>query len=138
MKTFITVQRALSTINFLNKKYKEEIEAVDIVVGMSRGGLVPAVHFSTKADKPLIVMYIDRSDNFYLDRIEWIKDKHVLFVDDVCRSGKTMKGAMKKIKEFGAKTVMSMTLYNVTSIEKKTTPDFSRDIIEDVEFPWDW
>ena len=68
---------------------------VEFVVGVSRGGLFPAMVISTRIVRPLVIAYINKNDEVYFDRAEWIKNKKVLLVDDIVRTGKTMG----KIKE---------------------------------------
>lgn len=135
---YISIQTIVSTINHLIRNHSSDFENVDFVIGMSRGGLVPAALIATRIDKPLVAIYIDKKDNIYLDRDEWLKGKNILFVDDICRSGLTMKLACKVIESKEPNSIKTLTLFNVSSIKKKKSfPDFSRSIDEDVVLPWD-
>jgi len=69
---------------------REFLEEIDFVAGMSRGGLVPAALLAAKIDKPLVAAYINKNDEIFFDRAEWIASKNVLVVDDIIRSGKTL------------------------------------------------
>src|SRR5690606_17695522 len=69
---------------------KDELLQTEFVIGVSRGGLIPAAVVATTLNKPLVAAYIDKQDNVYFDRGDWIKDKKVLIVDDIVRSGKTL------------------------------------------------
>lgn len=142
MKQFISNSAIITAVNTIIKKYENEISDVDFVVGMSRGGLIPAVMIATRLDKPLVTVYIDKKDNIYLDREDWLKGKNVLFVDDICRSGLTLKLATEFImKTSNPKKISRLTLFNITdySTKKKVDqPEFSKQVIHDVILPWDY
>ena len=120
---------------------KNFLVSVDFVVGMSRGGLVPAVLLSAKIDKPLVAAYIDKQDEIFFDRPEWIKNKNILVVDDIIRSGKTLWLLKNHLESnVAAKTISFFTLFKVKSLadEKFDLPVSSRGTDEDVVFPWDY
>ena len=127
------------------KKYgpQEQIQQIEFIVGMSRGGLIPAVLLATKLNKPLVTIYINKQDEIFFDRTEWIKHKNVLFVDDVLRSGKTANLAYEYLKQnTEAQDILIYTLYTVMPLLKS---EFSylpilrinNEVEEDVQFPWD-
>lgn len=73
----------------------------DYIVGVKRGGLIPAVKLSHMLDKPLIMMSCqlrDSQDNeVRLYEVEEIqKDKNILIVDDMCDSGVTLSKIILK------------------------------------------
>ena len=109
---------------------------IEFVVGVSRGGLFPAMVVSTKMVKPLVVAYIDKQDNVYFDRAEWIKDKKVLLVDDIVRTGKTIRKIRNLLLEKGAVSVMTLTSYYLEAA-KYCAPDYGKMTREDIIFPWD-
>jgi hypoxanthine phosphoribosyltransferase len=116
------------------------LAGIDFVIGVARGGLVPAALLATRIDKPLIAAYINKSDEIFFDRSEWIKDKRVLVVDDVIRSGKTMRLLADHLNEIsGPREVIIFTLYSVATLNDAIygVSALSRRIIEDVIFPWD-
>ena len=92
----ITYEEVAKTIQDILAEFKPVLGDIEFVVGISRGGLFPAMVAATTLVKPLTVAYIDKEDNVYFDRTEWIKDKSVLLVDDIVRTGKTM-GKIKTI-----------------------------------------
>ncbi|MFZ3099758.1 MAG: phosphoribosyltransferase [Minisyncoccales bacterium] len=121
-------------------KNKEFLARVDFVVGVSRGGLVPAALLATKIDKPLAAVYIDKNDGIFFDRGEWIAGKNVLVVDDIIRSGKTLwlvKNHLEKCCR--PKSISFFAFYRVLLLNDKkfNLLSFSREINEDVAFPWD-
>ena len=109
---------------------------VEFVVGVSRGGLFPAMVISTALVKPLVVAYIDKQDNVYFDRVEWIYGKKVLLVDDIVRTGKTMNKIKKLILASGAFSVVTLAPFYLETA-RQYAPDRGRMIREDMMFPWD-
>lgn len=139
MKKNISMQTVVSTVNKLIRDNQKDLKDIDFVIGMSRGGLIPAALIATNLNKPLVAIYIDKQDNIYLDRMEWLKDKNILFVDDICRSGLTLSLAVEVINRAVPKSVKTATLFNVTSIVmKKLVPDYSKNTITDCNMPWDF
>lgn len=139
MKKYISMPTVVSTVNNIVRSHGSVLDEIDFVVGMSRGGLIPAAMIATNINKPLVAIYIDKQDNIYLDRTDWLKGKNVLFIDDICRSGLTMNLAVDAIKKKKPKSVKTLTLFNVTSIKnKKSSPDLTKDMDTDVTLPWDY
>lgn len=73
----------------------------DYIVGVKRGGLIPAIKLSHIFNKPLIMMSCQLRDGkdkeVRLYEVEEIpKDKKVLIVDDICDSGITMSQIILK------------------------------------------
>lgn len=71
----------------------------DYIVGVKRGGLVPAIKLSHIFDKPLIMMSCQLRDSndkeVRLYEVEEISnEKNILIVDDICDSGITMSKIM--------------------------------------------
>jgi hypoxanthine phosphoribosyltransferase len=68
----------------------------DVVVGITRGGLVPAVHASHYFDVPLRTVHIslrDHPNTESLDSINTLllEGKKILFVDEICDEGETLR-----------------------------------------------
>jgi hypoxanthine phosphoribosyltransferase len=121
-------------------KNREFLDKIEVVVGVSRGGLVPAALLAAKIDKPLAAAYINKQDEIFFDRGEWIAGKNVLVVDDVIRSGKTLwlvKNHLQKCCR--PKSISFFVLFKVKSLQNEDyrIQSFSREIDEDVVFPWD-
>jgi hypoxanthine phosphoribosyltransferase len=128
-------------INKFIDKNKEILDKIDVVIGMSRGGLVPATLVAAKIDKPLIAAYIDRQDEIYFDRVDWIAGKNILVIDDIIRSGKTLWLLNEYLaKNAKPREISFFTLFKVVSLMNKNYNllSFSREINEDVIFPWDY
>lgn len=121
-----------------NKKYFEHF---DFIVGVSRGGLIPAALIATKLNKPLVTAYIDPNDNIYFDRANWIENKKVLVVDDIIRSGRTLTLLSDYLKRNTNPT--SISYYTIYSVRKLRSLNYSivvtsKEVEEDVIFPWDY
>lgn len=119
---------------------KEFLQKINFVVGMSRGGLVPATLLAAKIDKPLVAAYINKKDEIFFDRADWIENKNILVVDDIIRSGKTLRLLKNHLQKFcNPKNISFFALYRVKSLQDKNYDirSFSREIDEDIIFPWD-
>ena len=114
----------LSRINELCKTLAKKIIRSgfepDVVVGISRGGLVPArllcdylhIHdltsikiqhyFGTERQEGAVLKYPLRAN---------IKDKNVLLVDDVNDTGKSLVAALEHLNEFGAKDIRTAVMH---------------------------
>lgn len=112
MKQLIPLEQIIKVVNgYIDVNKIFIINKIDFIVGVSRGGLIPAAWLATRVDKPLITVYIDRKDNVYLDRINWIKNKRVLLIDDVIRSGKTSKKIIDLLMKLGIKSIDTFFVY---------------------------
>jgi len=110
----------------------------DVVVGISRGGLIPAVMISHKLKLPLLTMTVTLRDN--LARVQSLKIKKgekALVVDDINDSGNTLT----MISEF-FKTRHIQASYAV--LQNKLSSNFSVDYwgaLQDndnwINFPWE-
>ena len=119
---------------------KELLGKVDFVVGVSRGGLAPAALLAAIIDKPLVAAYINKQDEIFFDRGDWINNKNILAVDDIIRSGKTLwllKNYLQQNRQ--PKNISFFTLYRVKPLQNESYNilSFSREINEDAVFPWD-
>ena len=78
--------------------YDEIIESgfkPDYIVGLTRGGLVPATILSHKYGVPLYTLNVSLRDNFRKERRLWmiedaLHSKNILIVDDINDSGSTI------------------------------------------------
>ena len=118
-------------------------ENINFVIGISRGGLIPAALIATKLDKPLIAAYINREDKIHFDCYDWIVNKNVLVVDDIRRSGKTLALLNEHLKTYSEiKNRHFMTIYYINSLNNKDYPDLGvraiRTLDKDITFPWDY
>lgn len=113
-----------------------DLRDIEFVVGVSRGGLFPAMVVSTALVKPLAIAYIDKQDNVYFDRVEWLNGKRVLLVDDIVRTGKTIGKIKELLLKEGVLCVTTFTPYYLEAVESHA-PDYGFVVREDIAFPWD-
>ncbi len=132
MKDFNSIAEKIN--QFISER-EDELAEFDLIIGVSRGGLIPATLIATKLDKLLLAAYIDRENNVYLDKPEWVKGKKVLLVDDICRSGLTLSKIKNLVESAHPKLIKTYTLFCLT--KSAFRPDFTTPIEEDLKLPWD-
>ncbi len=120
-------------INQFTSQREDELAEFDLIIGVSRGGLIPATIIATKLDKLLLATYIDQENNVYLDKPEWVKGKKVLLVDDICRSGLTLSKIKNHIESARPKLIKTYTVFCLT--KSALQPDFTTLIEEDLKLP---
>ena len=118
----------------------------DYIVGVKRGGLIPAIALSHKFNKPLIMMSCQLRDsddnNVRLYEVnELNRDSNILIVDDICDSGKTFHKIIDELRVYGFKYVRTCALFFNTSQNfrvnyKSTTIDRAKDD-RWILFPWE-
>jgi hypoxanthine phosphoribosyltransferase len=106
----LSLKRIVSAIN----KYK--LPDFDLVLGIAEGGMIPAVLIAGKLGCKIKLVHINFRDdqNFIkfsqpriLSKLLLPKNiKNVLIVDDVSRSGKTLKSAKTVLKNYKSKTMV--------------------------------
>lgn len=118
----------------------------DYIVGVKRGGLIPAIKLSHLLNKPLIMMSCqlrDHTDNeVRLYEVEEIpKDKKILVVDDICDSGLTLQKIMAELSIKGFSQIRTCSLFYNTS--QSFVIDYKARIINRLQdsswilFPWE-
>lgn len=75
----------------------------ELIVGVARGGLIPANYFSQWFNVPLVSFHYSLRDHKQIDSVdaklvEKVKHKKVLFVDDLCDTGETLEAISKLIE----------------------------------------
>jgi len=114
----------------------------DYVVGIKRGGLIPAIKLSHILDKPLLILSCqlrDGKDNCIKFLEEIPKDKKLLIVDDICDSGETFERINQELKDY--KEIKFCALFN--NIRQKFLTDYKAKKIDREEnkkwiiFPWE-
>ncbi|MHC1605010.1 MAG: phosphoribosyltransferase [Candidatus Methanofastidiosia archaeon] len=144
-KEYLNWEKIDEAIWTLMDEIKKEFKP-DIIVGVARGGLIPAVRLSHITEDTLmrvvdVKFYTDiekRDENpiITVPLTENVKNLNVLIVDDVADTGKTLLEVKKHVLEKGAKNV------RISVIAKKPksiiTPDYY--IFETdkwIIFPWE-
>lgn len=152
-----TQQAYITFVNF--ERYKEMLltiklntnGAYDVVIGLHRGGSVPAIHLSHKLEIPCISIdwsivdgeLTERSlaDAQLLSRLVHVEKKKVLIVDDIIDSGKTIQELLARSNIDRNSVGIACLIYND---EQPIVPDtwgrkISRTITPDwFEFWWEF
>lgn len=130
----------------LAREIKKRKVRFDVIVGIARGGLVPARILSDMLD----------SDEAYTVRVKFyesvgktgkeplilhptqfdVTGKSILLVDDISDTGKSLAASVKHLKERKAGKIFSVTL--VKKFHSQFTPDlFVKETGAWVVFPWE-
>lgn len=119
----------------------------DYIVGIKRGGLIPAVKLSYILYKPLLVLTCQLRDNLFGLEFEFLeiekisRDSKVLIVDDICDSGETFEKTCEELKKNGFNHLKTCSLFH--NIRQKFLTDYrARKIDRDkdkrwIVFPWE-
>jgi len=113
--------------------------APDMIVGIVRGGLVPARLLSSelrvKEMYALTVKKVDDERKVMNEILEDLSGKKILLVEDMLETGKSLIVAKEYLESKGAK-VKTACLY--TMPQSEIVPDFSiKKVAEVVRFPWE-
>tara|TARA_R110000824_G_scaffold136867_1_gene300763 strand:+ start:1747 stop:2199 length:453 start_codon:yes stop_codon:yes gene_type:complete len=130
-------------------KFKKD--KITHVVGLARGGLIPATVISYELDVPLLSYAISsykdttKTDEFKINQFVHFDDlkskkepdPHVLVVDDICDTGDTMHYIQKRIALAGIKAKYT-TLFTKKK-HRKFLDQYGVVISKDtwIEFPWE-
>lgn len=111
----------------------------DIIIGIVRGGIVPARLLSTKLKVKniycLTVKKVDDKRKVTSEILEDITGKQVLLLEDMLETGRSLITAKQYLEQKGA-VVKTACLYTMPKSEVK--PDFSLKEIEKlIKFPWE-
>jgi hypoxanthine phosphoribosyltransferase len=136
MKLYISYDQVIEQCKILATQLKEQ--KPDLIVGIARGGLVPAVHLSHMLDLPMdTVLWQTRDGGFkeYNKRIsEQIRlRKTVVFIDDINDTGTTFT----KLNKFYGNALYVALLERPESAFKC---DYAGQILTDPSwcvFPWE-
>lgn len=158
-KTIITWKDIDAVSIKVANKIKQDNININCLIGLSRGGLVPAtilahqlgvreilVHgYHSYDDKHNIRDYENRHGVMYQDVVYDLRKsllgRNILIVDDLCDEGVTMKGLLERLKKKfheGAVNIRTAVLYRKAhSIYK---PNYiGKDDLDNswIEFPWE-
>ena len=121
------------------------IGKVDNIVGLTRGGLMPAQELSHLMNIPMVaVQYSSKKgagDNKnHANDLPDVNGKSILLVDDICDSGHTLREVHDEYESRGYK-VFSAVLYYKTQLEPVYVPDvWAINISQNfgwIIFPWE-
>jgi len=115
----------------------------DCIVGLARGGLVPAVRLSHMLNIPMVSLNLSLRDDKVggLDLSELHKYNNIAVVDDICDSGKTFHVLDIYLQDAGFTNIQWCTLYSkATSMFKPTIIGEAINEIDNsqwIVFPWE-
>lgn len=120
------------------------IGKVNTIVGLSRGGLTPAVELSNIMNIPMVAIHysskVGKGDKHHTNELPDFKGKSILLVDDICDSGNTLKELHEEYQSRGY-NVFSAVIYHKTQADQIYTPDvWAINISQNfgwVVFPWE-
>ena len=99
-KLYYTWDEQLEDTQTVCKLIEEDNFIPDVIVGISRGGLIPGVMISHKLDIPFKPVHASTRDFPHWENyLPKPKDSKVLIVDDICDSGETFEKLSEYIKE---------------------------------------
>tara|TARA_R110000796_G_scaffold3035_16_gene11673 strand:- start:17007 stop:17468 length:462 start_codon:yes stop_codon:yes gene_type:complete len=121
----------------------------DVIVGIARGGLIPAVRLSNILGIPMETINLSLRDSKISGSVELFEaqvknlDKYssIAIVDDICDSGKTMHVLDIHLQDRGHKNIKWCTLLHKTSA--MFTPAIIGETIKEINhndwivFPWE-
>lgn len=113
-----------------------------VVVGVARGGLVPASMVATQLSLPLLSVVTNRVDT----QVKWLSPPdtfpdpalpppRALIVDDIASSGGSLKRVAAFLKSQGFETATCTVVHDENRVDN--APDFSLPCQEWILFPWD-
>src|SRR5437016_5196221 len=111
----------------------------DIIVGVVRGGIIPArllsSYLNVKDMYCITVKKVGNERKVTNEILENIKGKQILLVEDMLETGKSLRAAKKYLEEKEA-IVKTACLYTLPLSEIK--PDYVlREVKEVITFPWE-
>lgn len=130
----------------LAKTIQNERFRADIIIGVSRGGLLPARILSDLLENPKLA---NIAAEFYVGPGKMrdkpiitqpvsvsVKDKDILLVDDVADSGESLKLVTSHLKEDGASQIKILTIYKKPW--SSIVPDYyAKETRYWIVFPWE-
>ncbi len=126
----------------MTKRIQAEFQP-DIVVGVAKGGVIPAVYLSSAFLVDFIPIKLSSRKNeqvvhempvWHVKPTASLKGKKVLIVDDIAVAGRTLEMAAAAVKECGASEVKTATI----AIHKgSVSPDFY-ELCTDALIVWPW
>ena len=99
-KLIYTWEEQISDTNKICDQIKKDEFIPDVIVGISRGGLIPGVMISHKLNVPFKPVHASTRDFPHWENyLPKPNDSKVLIVDDICDSGETFEKLSNYIKE---------------------------------------
>lgn len=144
---YIAYEDFLSSVRKLSRLLAEDSWKADFIIGIGRGGLVPAVYISHELQVPMLsIDHSSKVPGFADELLGKVADKsttgtRLLFVDDINDSGRTINAVRNALAPAPAAGVRFAVL--IDNIRSAATVDYraetiDRDATKDwFVFPWE-
>jgi len=142
-----------SLVKDLAKQVENANVKFDTIMGITRGGMIPAIllsqHFQLRnVVTASVLFYTDEGDRFYgvteprflhFPEDDLVEGARVLVVDDVWDSGRTARAVRARVKRAGGiPIVCTLHFKPQKNAFSGDAPDFFAEIVEDwVVYPWE-
>lgn len=155
-KVFYTNEQMVAALDSIHRAMHIDLVKPDVVYGITRGGLIPAVYSSHYFDVPMNTIKVTTYDDQHFGSVEEIiadlkNGKTVFLVDDICDTGNTLRyiiGEIQANDDSEDENTPSLldSLYIATLIHNEACdiePDYAGMTINKVEnpcwivFPWE-
>lgn len=140
-----------ATYNRIAEIIKSQCDKLDkdfFIVGLTRGGLIPASMYARFSGATLLGSFDPKSENGNTFLTNWVRQNNELisvhdfvFCDDILDSGKTFRTMLEMFPDahFAFVYVRNKTWNELTKAEKKHIIATPKKIMDDhyVDFPWE-
>lgn len=141
MKKYYTYEHMTNLVLSIRDQANKDNFKPNYILGLSRGGLVPAVELSHLYNVPLKVLDVTTREVFEIPNdfsvLDTLTGNNVLIVDDVCDSGLTLE----MVKENLPANVNAKFACCFNKVNENDFPlDYSGEDMEDnpwIVFPWE-
>jgi hypoxanthine phosphoribosyltransferase len=143
-KLFYSWQEYDKDILLINSRIHMSSWYPEHIVGVKRGGLIPAVSLSHLFKIPLSIISYQSRDGEDRDLgglLSLSKDSKILLIDDICDTGDTFEAIKKEIKQNYLNIKFCSMFYNIR--QNITVDYFARKIDREkdaswIVFPWEF
>lgn len=146
-KIFYPNDRFVLDVQKISNYVKEIDFEPDYIVGIVRGGAIPAIYLSHYLNVPVKLIHISFRDSETNDFSELYsitamaeQGKKILMIEDIVDSGKTMEEIKKRVSDTGKNILYTALWYNPS---QSTTINFWCNVIDRsiddswIIFPWE-
>ena len=142
-------------ISFINDSLIDNDIKYDLIMGIARGGLPISISLSHKLNCNYGFVFASvtennmvfakknqkvQIDNMYVKEYKSIEDLNILLIDDICKTGKTIRGVIKLLEKYNPRSIDITVLYSVhkTINSRKVITKNHIDPNTWVKFPWEY
>ncbi|MCD6464547.1 phosphoribosyltransferase [Candidatus Woesearchaeota archaeon] len=146
MKKYVTLRQVVNMCKALAKAIIKDGYKPDLIIGLSRGGWVPARFIADELQLTTLASIgvksyeaVNKKTSVKLtERLGLsVKGKKVLVVDDIADTGDTLKFIEKYLKAKGALTVKTATLHVKPKICKHKPDYYAKPTNAWIVYPWE-